>query len=45
MKVQKWYFDFKSRTIKNVANDLSLDVKGKGSSQEVQLWKTNSGWW
>jgi hypothetical protein len=45
MKVQKWYFDFKSRTIKNVANDLSLDVRGKGSSQEVQLWKTNSGWW
>jgi hypothetical protein len=42
---QKWYFDQKSRTIKNLKQpNKSFDIQNAGRSTNLQLWSTNSGW-
>jgi hypothetical protein len=42
---QEWYFDQKSKTIKNRSNNQSWDISKSGKSTNLQVWKTNSGWW
>jgi hypothetical protein len=43
---QQWFFDQKSRTIKNLAQpSWSWDIRGSGGSSNMQAWNTNSGWW
>jgi hypothetical protein len=42
---QKWWFDQKSKTIKNVMfEDKSLDITNGGRSSDIQVWKTNGNW-
>jgi hypothetical protein len=42
---QKWWFDQKSKTIKNVMyKNKSLDITNGGRSNDIQLWNTNGGW-
>jgi len=42
---QKWYFDQKSKTIKNkMFNDKSLDITNSGRTNDMQIWSTNGGW-
>jgi hypothetical protein len=41
---QKWYFDFKSRTIINKATKKSINIGNKGSGNTVNVWKTTSDW-
>lgn len=40
---QKWYFDYKSRTIINVKSKKSLSI-GRNGSGKVVIWNTNSDW-
>jgi hypothetical protein len=43
---QTWYFDYKSKTIKNWKHrGWSFDITGSGRSNNFQAWNTNSGWW
>jgi len=43
---QLWWFDIKSKTIKNWKNKgWSFDIRGSGRSNNFQAWNTNSGWW
>lgn len=43
---QKWFFDQKSRTIKNLKQpNKSFDIQNAGRSTNLQLWSTNSGWY
>jgi hypothetical protein len=43
---QLWYFDQRSRTIKNFQNKgWSWDIRGAGRQTNMQAWNTNSGWW
>jgi hypothetical protein len=45
-ETQKWYFDQTTKTIKSVARpDMSWDIQSAGKSSNLQVWKTNSGWW
>jgi len=42
---QKWYFDQKSRTIKNLKQPTkSFDIQNSGRSDNLQIYNTNSGW-
>lgn len=42
---QKWIFDQKSKTIKNVMyKTKSLDITNGGSSNDLQIWSTNGNW-
>lgn len=42
---QKWFFDQKTRTIKNVKTpSKSFDIQNAGRSTNLQIWNTNSGW-
>lgn len=42
---QKWFFDQKSRTIKNVKTPTkSFDIQSGGRTSNMQIWATNSGW-
>lgn len=42
---QKWWFDQKSKTIKNTMySDRSLDITNGGRSSDMQIWKTNGNW-
>jgi len=42
---QKWWFDQKSRTIKNLKEPTkSFDIQNSGRSTNLQIYKTNSGW-
>jgi hypothetical protein len=43
---QMWWFDQRSRTIKNWNNKgWSFDIQGAGKQTNMQAWNTNSGWW
>jgi hypothetical protein len=43
---QLWWFDQRSRTIKNYQNKgWSWDIHSGGRSSNMQAWNTNSGWW
>ena len=45
-KTQLWWFDQKSRTIKNWNNKgWSFDIYASGSQNNMQAYNTNSGWW
>jgi hypothetical protein len=45
-KTQLWYFDQRSRTIKNYQHKgWSWDIHGAGRHTNMQAWNTNSGWW
>lgn len=44
-KSQVWYFDQKSKTIKNQKNNRSLDIQNSGRHRNLQVWSTNSKWW
>ena len=42
---QVFWFDQRTKTIKSESDSaLSLDIKGAGQSQDMQVWNTNSGW-
>lgn len=42
---QKWFFDFKTRTIKNSETKKSLMISDSGKGNNLKLWNTNSEWW
>jgi hypothetical protein len=42
---QKWFFEQKTKTIRSVSADRSLDIQGAGKAANLQVWNTNSGWW
>lgn len=43
---QVWFFDQKSRTIKNQKTPTkSFDIQNSGRSTNMQIWSTNSGWY
>jgi len=42
---QEWYFDNRSKTIKSKSNNQSIDIRGAGRQNHLQVWTTNSGWW
>jgi len=43
---QSWYFDWKTKTIKNWKNrGWSFDIHSAGRTNRLQAWNTNSGWW
>jgi hypothetical protein len=45
-KSQQFWFDQKSKTIKSQHNkNWSFDIQRAGRSNNLQMWKTNSGWW
>jgi len=45
-KTQLWWFDQKTKTIKNWNNKgWSWDIQGAGRQTNMQAWNTNSGWW
>jgi hypothetical protein len=45
-KTQLWYFDQKTKTIKNYKyKGWSWDIQGAGKQSNMQAWNTNSGWW
>jgi hypothetical protein len=42
---QKWIFNHKTSTIQSVAKaNYSWDIQGAGKSNNMQVWKTNKGW-
>jgi hypothetical protein len=41
---QVWFFDQKSLTIKTQYNKQSWDIKSSGTTNNMQIWSTNSGW-
>jgi hypothetical protein len=42
---QVWFFDQKTKTIKNSLQDnKSLDIQNSGSTNNLQIWNTNGGW-
>lgn len=41
---QKWWFDQKSKTIKNKSNNRSFDIQNAGRTSNMQVWTTNGGW-
>jgi hypothetical protein len=41
---QKWWFDQKSKTIKNKSNNRSFDIQHAGKTSNMQVWNTNGGW-
>lgn len=41
---QKWWFDQKSKTIKNKSNGKSFDIQNAGRTSNMQVWTTNGGW-
>jgi hypothetical protein len=43
-KTQVWYFDQRSRTIKSQSNNESFDIQNAGKNKNLQVYKTNSGW-
>jgi hypothetical protein len=43
-KTQKWIFDWKSRTVLNVANKKSLSISSSGRGNKMNTWKTTSEW-
>lgn len=44
-QTQVWFFDGKSRTIKNNRfKSKSFDIQNAGRSHNLQAWATNSGW-
>jgi hypothetical protein len=45
-KKQRWIFDQETKTIKSVFNKkYSLDNQNAGRSNNLRVWKSNSGWW
>lgn len=42
---QRWFFDQRTKTIRSVATKESWDIQNSGRSQNMQVWRTNSGWW
>jgi hypothetical protein len=43
---QKWFFDQRSRTVKNLKEPTkSWDIAGSGKHSNLQIYNTNSGWW
>jgi len=46
MHSQKWWFDQKTKTIRNNAfPGKSLEIAGSGKSSKLQLWTTSGKWW
>lgn len=43
-KSQVWWFDQKSKTIKNTQHGKSFDIQDSGRNRNMQIWGTNSGW-
>jgi len=44
-KSQVWWFDQKSRTVKSqMYPNESLDIQNAGRNKNLQIWKSNSGW-
>jgi len=41
---QKWYFHQQSLTIRTRYNNQSWDIKNSGTTRDMQIWSTNSGW-
>jgi hypothetical protein len=42
---QVWYFDQKTKTIMNTLHkNKSLDIQNSGSTNNMQVWSTNGGW-
>lgn len=42
----QWYFDQRTKTIKSVSrSNESWDIANAGRSSNLQVWRTNSGWW
>jgi hypothetical protein len=41
---QKWYFDFKSRTVINKGTKKSMGIQNSGSGKKINTWKTTSEW-
>lgn len=41
---QTWYFDQKSKTIKNQKHNESFDIQNAGKSNNLQIWRTNGNW-
>jgi len=42
---QKWYFDWKTKTIRNrMYKHKSLDIANGGSSDDLQIWNANGQW-
>jgi len=45
-KTQSWYFDYRTRTIKNYyQKGWSFDIVNSGRTNRFQAYNTNSGWW
>lgn len=42
---QKFYFDYKTKTIKSKANNYSFNIASAGGSSNMQLAGTNSQWY
>ena len=43
---QQWWFDQKTKTIKNWQNKgWSWDIQGAGRQRNMQAWNTNGKWW
>lgn len=42
---QKWWFDWKTKTVKNrLYKHKSLDISGGGATEDMQIWNTNGHW-
>jgi hypothetical protein len=44
-RTQKWYFDFKTRTIMNAGTQKSLSISQSGRGKRLNVWSTTSDWW
>jgi hypothetical protein len=44
-KTQVWYFHQQSLTIRTRYNNQSFDIRSSGRTRDMQIWRTNSGWW
>lgn len=44
-KSQKWYFDYKTKTIRSRLNNNSLEISSSGNGKNIQWGSTNSKWW
>lgn len=42
---QKWFFDYKTRTIKNAETKKAFMISDSGTGKDLKLWNTNSEWW
>jgi len=42
---QKWYFDWRSRTIKNRLNNQAITISNSGSGSNLRYYSANSYWY